>query len=83
MPWVDERRLDDQDALRALDTRDALRSLASAGAQVRRALVSADEAGISRVAGGERPRSVLVAALGGSALVCDVLDLLAEAGSPV
>jgi glucose/mannose-6-phosphate isomerase len=83
MPWVDERRLDDQDALRALDTRDALLSLASAGAQVRRALVSADEAGITRVAGGERPRSVLVAALGGSALVCDVLDLLAEAGSPV
>ncbi len=83
MPWVDEGRLDDQDALRALDTRDALISLASAGAQVRRAIVSADEAGITRVAGGERPRSVLVAALGGSALVCDVLDLLAEAGSPV
>ena len=83
MPWVDERRLDDQDALRALDTRDALLSLASAGAPVRRAIVSADEAGITRVAGGERPRSVLVAALGGSALVCDVLDLLAEAGSPV
>ena len=83
MPWVDESRLDDPDALRVLDTRDSLRSLASAGAQVRRALVSADEAGISRAAGGERPRSVLVAALGGSALVCDVLDLLAEPGSPV
>lgn len=83
MPWVDESRLDDPDALRVLDTRDSLRSLASAGAQVRRALVSADEAGIARAAGGERPRSVLVAALGGSALVCDVLDLLAEPGSPV
>ena len=83
MPWVDEGRLDDPDALRVLDTRDSLRSLASAGAQVRRALVSADEAGVSRAAGGERPRSVLVAALGGSALVCDVLDLLAEPGSPV
>lgn len=83
MPWVDERRLDDPAVLRALDSRDALRSLASAGAQVRRALVSADEAGITRVAGGERPRSVLVAALGGSSLVCDVLDLLAEPGSPV
>jgi len=83
MPWVDESRLDDPDALRVLDTRDSLRSLASAGAQVRRALVSADEAGVSRAAGGDRPRSVLVAALGGSALVCDVLDLLAEPGSPV
>jgi glucose/mannose-6-phosphate isomerase len=83
MPWVDESRLDDPDALRVRDTRDSLRSLASAGAQVRRALVSADEAGIQRAAGGERPRSVLVAALGGSSLVCDVLDLLAEPGSPV
>ncbi len=83
MPWVDEQRLDDPDALRALDTRDSLRSLASAGAQVRRALVSAQEAGVERLAGGDRPRSVLVAALGGSSLVCDVLDLLAEPGSPV
>ncbi|MFQ6172059.1 SIS domain-containing protein [Oryzobacter sp. R7] len=83
MPWVDENRLDDEGALQALDTRDSLRSLASAGAQVRRALVSAQEAGIERVSGGERPRSVLVAALGGSSLVCDVLDLLAEPGSPV
>ena len=83
MPWVDERRLDDLDALAALDSRGTLRSLASAGAQVRRALVSADEAGVARVSGGERPRSVLVAALGGSALVCDVLDLLAEPVSPV
>ena len=80
MPWADERRLDDSDALRALDSRDSLRSLASAGAQVRRAIVSAQEAGVATAAGGERPRSVLVAALGGSALVCDVLDLLAEAG---
>ena len=83
MPWVDEMRLDDSEALRALDSRDSLRSLASAGAQVRRAIVSAQEAGVASAAGGERPRSVLVAALGGSALVCDVLDLLAEPGSPV
>ena len=34
MPWVDESRLDDPEAMRALDSRDSLRSLASAGAQV-------------------------------------------------
>lgn len=83
MPWVDENRLDDGDAIRDLDTRGSLRALASAGAQVRRALVSAEDAGIERAAGGERPRAVLVAALGGSSLVCEVLDLLAEPGSPV
>lgn len=83
MAWVDLDRLDDADALAALDTRGTLRSLASAGAQVRRSLVAAEEAGIRGVAGGERPRSVVVAALGGSAVVGDVLDLLAEPGSPV
>ncbi|GIL35535.1 phosphosugar isomerase [Phycicoccus jejuensis] len=83
MGWVDEARLDDVEALAALDSRDTLRSLAQAGAQVRRSLVSAEEAGIARVAGGERPRSVLVAALGGSAVVGDVLDCLTDPGSPV
>ena len=83
MSWVDEARLDDPDALGALDRHDTLLALASAGAQVRRALVAAEEGGIARVAGGERPRSVLVAALGGSAVVGDVLDVLAEDASPV
>ncbi len=83
MAWLDERRLDDPDALAALDRHDTLRALASAGAQARRSLVAAEEAGIARVGDGQRPRSVLVAALGGSAVVGDVLDLLAEAGSPV
>ena len=57
MPWVDEHRLDDPDALRALDTRDSLRSLASAGAQVRRALVSAEEAGVDAT-GRRRPAAL-------------------------
>ncbi|QKE85507.1 SIS domain-containing protein [Arthrobacter sp. NEB 688] len=83
MVWVDEARLDDVEALAALDSRDTLRALAQAGAQVRRSLVAAEEAGIERVAGGERPRSVLVAALGGSAVVGDVLDCLTDPGSPV
>jgi glucose/mannose-6-phosphate isomerase len=83
MAWLDERRLDDPDALAALDRHDTLRALAASGAQVRRALVAAREAGVERVADGQRPRSVLVAALGGSAVVGDVLDLLAEAASPV
>ncbi len=47
---------------------------------MRRAVLAAEEAGVERVADGQRPRSVLVAALGGSAVVGDVLDLLAEAG---
>ena len=50
---------------------------------MREAITLSAEAHIDRVAGGERPRSVLVASLGGSAVVADVLELLAEPGSPV
>ncbi|MEO5982169.1 MAG: SIS domain-containing protein [Pedococcus sp.] len=82
-PYLDEARIDDEAAIAALDSHQTLRGLATAGAQVREAIDLSAEGGISRVAGGERPRSVLVASLGGSAVVCNVLDLLAEPGSPV
>jgi hypothetical protein len=81
--FFDESRVDDDAALAALDSHQTLRALATAGAQVREAVELSAEGGIQRVGGGERPRSVLVASLGGSAVVCDVLELLAEPGSPV
>ena len=83
MPYIDEALLDDVDELQRKDSRDTLRALASAGAQVREGLTLAQEAGIERLATMERPRSVLVAAIGGTAIVADVLELLAEPGSPV
>ncbi len=83
MPYIDEALLDDPEELQRKDSRDTLRALASAGAQVREAMTLADEAGIDRLASTERPRSVLVAAIGGSSIVADVLELLAEPGSPV
>ena len=82
-PFFDEARIDSDGALASLDSRQTLRGLATAGAQVREALDLSAEGGIQRVGGGERPRSVLVASLGGSAVVCEVLELLAEPGSPV
>lgn len=83
MPFIDEAWLDDPEQLSKRDSRDTLRALATAGAQVREAVTLAHEAGVERAAYGERPRSVLVGALGGSSVVADVLDLLAEPGSPV
>lgn len=83
MPHLDEAFLDSVDSLESLDSQGSLRALATAGAQVRRTVVAAREAGIDRLVGGDRPRSVLVAALGGPLVVCDVLDVLAEPGSPV
>lgn len=83
MPYLDEGGLDDPDELARRDSRDTLRSLATAGAQLREAVTLSHEAGIERVSYGERPRSVVVAALGGSAVVADVLEMLAEPSSPV
>lgn len=82
-PYLDETLLDDTDELLRKDSRDTLRALATAGAQTREAIALTAEAGIDRLSRQDRPRSVLVAALGGSALVADVLELLAEPGSPV
>src|SRR5664280_1486369 len=82
-PLLDEALLNDPDYIAERDSRRTLVALATAGAQVRQAMTLSHEAGIERVAGGERPRSVLVASLGGSAVVADVLELLAEPGSPV
>jgi DNA-binding MurR/RpiR family transcriptional regulator len=82
-PYIDEALLDDADELHRKDSLDTLRALASAGAQVREALHLAREAGVDRLGEQEKPRSVLVAAIGGSSIVADVLELLAEPGSPV
>ncbi|MFL6100893.1 MAG: SIS domain-containing protein [Actinomycetales bacterium] len=80
---LDEARLDDADALADGDSHEVLRALATAGAQVREAVTLAQEAGAASLGTADRPRSVLVASLGGSALVGDVLSLLAGPGSPV
>jgi D-arabinose 5-phosphate isomerase GutQ len=79
----DEELLDDADAIAAADPTGVLRSLATAGAQVRAAMLRGAEAGVQSFGDVDRPRSVVVASLGGSALVADVLALLAGAGSPV
>ena len=83
MAFIDEAMLDDDQRLQACDSRGTLRALATAGAQVREAITLSSDAGIDRLGREERPRSVLVASLGGSAVVADVLDMLAEPGSPV
>lgn len=78
---IDEALLDDADALGGVDREGSLRVLASAGAQVRSAL--AEQHDLDRVREDGRPRSVLVAGLGGSAVVGEVVAALAGAGSSV
>lgn len=83
MSLMDESLIDSEIEIARRDTRDSLRALATAGAQVREAVTLSQEGGIDKVARGERPRSVLVASLGGSAVVAEVLEMMAEPGSPV
>ena len=83
MPRWDEALVDDEAERERLDSRGTLRALATAGAQVRQALGLAQEAGIDRVAGGVRPRGVLVAARGGTRVIGDALQMVADPGSPV
>lgn len=83
MPPFDETLLDDEDRRSAVDTSDMLRMVAGAGAQVRRAVTLGQESALDRVAGGDRPRAVHVAAVGGSETVASVLDLLVSRRSPV
>ena len=80
---LDEQLLDDAEGLVAADPSGSLRALALAGAQVRMALTATAEAGTARVVDDGRPRAVVVASLGGSAVVGDVLTLLAGSNSPV
>lgn len=80
---LDEQLLDDAEGLASADPSGSLLALASAGAQVRTSLRASQEADVTRITGDGRPRAVVVASLGGSAVVGDVLTMLAGSGSPV
>lgn len=83
MVYLDESWLDDETHLQRCDSTGSLRALATAGAQVREAITLAQEAGINALTSADRPRTVLIAALGSSALVADVLEMFAQPSSPV
>jgi glucose/mannose-6-phosphate isomerase len=80
---VDGARLDDLAALRAADPGDMLRQVASAAAQIREAQYRTAEAGIDALAAGGRPRALVVAGMGASAISGDILAAVCGAGCPV
>jgi glucose/mannose-6-phosphate isomerase len=75
--------VDDVEALEAIDRGEMLRALASSGAQVREAIAFAEEAGVPALREEGRPRAVVVAALGGTAVVADLLGAVTGSSSPV
>jgi glucose/mannose-6-phosphate isomerase len=80
---IDDRRLDDPDALEAADPQQMLRAVATSAAQVRAARTAAVEAGLDVLRDEGRPRAIVVAGMGGSGIAGDVLLALAAATSPV
>jgi glucose/mannose-6-phosphate isomerase len=74
--------LDDNELLERRDEGRLLWSLAGAGAQVRRAAEVADEFGVARLAGAERPRSVLLVGDAPSAGALRVLARMLLAAAP-
>lgn len=81
---VDTARLDDPETLGSADPGDMLRQVASAAAQIREARFRTAEAGIGAVlAADDRPRSVVVTGMGGSAISGDVLAAVCGVGCPV
>jgi glucose/mannose-6-phosphate isomerase len=78
----DEQLLDDADGLAAADPAGMLRTIAGSGAQVREAATRASEADVESLAE-ERPRAVVLSAVGSSAAACEVLRALVADDVPL
>lgn len=76
-------RLDDAALLTEGDPEGMLRSVASSGAQVRASHRAALEAGVSRLTAGDRPRAIVIAGVGGSAIAGDMLAAVCGGGVPI
>jgi glucose/mannose-6-phosphate isomerase len=76
-------RLDTPDVIEAADPGDMLRQVASAAAQVRTALRSCQETDLSALTPGGRPRAIVIAGVGGSALAGELLNAVTGLAGPV
>lgn len=75
--------LDDAAALTAADPEDMLGAVASAGSQVRQALVASERSSIGGLQDRGRPRAVVVTGMGGSGIAGHVLQAAAGPECPV
>jgi hypothetical protein len=82
-PELAEEVLDDLDLLRARDPRGLLPAVAGAGAQVRETARLTEEAGLTRVTDGGRPRGLVIVARREGAVAASVLRALLGPASPV
>ncbi|HTW20188.1 MAG TPA: SIS domain-containing protein [Mycobacteriales bacterium] len=83
MTEPDLDRLDDVAGLTAADPQDMLRAVATSAAQIRASLTATREAALAPLGLDERPRAIVVAGMGGSAVSGDVLAAVVGLGCPV
>lgn len=83
MTEYDLDRLDDVEGMAKADPQDMLRAVATAAAQVRTSLTATREAALGPLSVADRPRSIVVAGMGGSGITGDVLAAVAGASCPV
>jgi len=75
--------LDDIAAVRAADPGDMLGAVASAGDQVRQALLACEQSSLDAIGNSGRPRAVVVTGMGGSGIAGHVLQAAAGPECPV
>lgn len=80
---LDDAVLDDPQELERLDPGQMLRAVATAGAQVREALLRVEDAALADVALDGRPRAVVVTGMGGSGIAAEVAGAVAGRTCPV
>jgi glucose/mannose-6-phosphate isomerase len=80
---LDESVLDDLAALEERDPGEMLRAVASAGAQVREALLRLDEDAVRAAVVDGRPRALVVTGMGGSGIAGDVVAAVTGPSCPV
>ncbi len=83
MTGPDLDRLDDVEGLAEADPHDMLRAVATSAAQVRASLSATREAGLAALELGSRPRAIVIAGMGGSAMSGEVLAAATGMGCPV
>lgn len=79
----DDAVLDDPAALAELDRGEMLRAVATAGAQVREAMLLVEPEQLAVLAEDDRPRAVVVVGMGGSGIAADVATAVCGRTCPV
>lgn len=81
--FIDDTALDNPTTFETLDQGKMLECVASSGAQMRRALELVDREALSQIAQGGKPRSIVVAGMGGSGVSGEILTAVVGSSAAI